>query len=150
MAMKVVLLIEDDADDERLTRRAFQKANITNEVIVACDGEEALALLYGNGRPPERSTDPDLIILDLRLPKVSGLDVLRRIRAEAKTKYTPVVVLTSSASREQAEACYVLGANSFVIKPVDAAEFADMVVNLGLYWLLLNIPCGSEALSGSR
>lgn len=137
---KVVLLIEDNPDDERLTLRALSRNNIMNEVVVAYDGQHALDYLFCEGefasRDPHES--PAVIILDLRLPKISGTEVLRRIRADSRTKSLPVVVLTSSDDPSEVDTCYALGANSYVRKPVDSGDFADMVLHVGLYWLLVN------------
>ena len=135
---KIILLIEDNADDELLTRRAFQKNNILNEVVVARDGAEAIDLLLGSagerGAPPV----PAVILLDLNLPKISGLEVLRRLRADDRTRLLPVVILTSSREEQDLIEGYRLGANSYVRKPVDFAEFLNATRQLGLYWLMLN------------
>ena len=138
--MKVILLIEDNPDDEALTLRAMRKNKIANEIIVARDGEEALAYLFGTGEyagvlPPE---GPQVILLDLNLPKISGLEVLRRIREDARTALYPVVILTSSKEERDLVESYRLGANSYIRKPVDFAQFIDAVHQLGLYWLVLN------------
>ena len=134
MSDKTILLVEDNPDDEALTLRAFQKNNITNAVAVARDGAEALAYLSSG-------TDlPQLVLLDLKLPKVDGLEVLRRLRADARTRLLPVVILTSSTEERDLVESYRLGANSYVRKPVDFVEFVDAVRQLGLYWLLLNQP----------
>lgn len=138
MNQKVILLVEDDENDETLTRRSFEKSNIANELLVAVDGEEAINLLFA--KEAENRISPDLVILDLRIPKVDGLEVLKRVRQDERTKMIPVVVLTSSDAEDDMKASYEAGANSFVRKPVDPLEFSDMVTNLGLYWLLLNIP----------
>lgn len=133
---KTILLIEDNADDELLTLRALKKSNIANEVIVARDGAEALEYLFGSeaGGPVR----PELILLDLKLPKVDGLEVLRRLRAEERTHRLPVVILTSSREQQDVIAGYELGANSYIRKPVDFAQFSEAVRQLGLYWLVLN------------
>ncbi len=137
MTTKTILLIEDNADDEQLVRRALQKNNVMNEVVVACDGEEALALLQpSDGKAP---INPDLILLDLHLPGISGLQVLQKIRQDERTKLTPVVIVTSNESSGQAEALYQNGANSFVLKPTDAVEFSETFLNVSMYWLLLNV-----------
>ena len=128
----MILLVEDNADDEALTRRALQKNNVKNELLVAHDGQEALDLLFGGGRLPQ------LILLDLKLPKIDGLEVLRRLRADERTKLLPVVVLTSSNEERDLVRSYSLGANSYVRKPVDFNEFTEAARQLGLYWLLLN------------
>jgi two-component system, response regulator len=137
---KLVLLIEDNVDDERLTLRALRKNNIMNEVVVAVDGEEALDYLFGSGKYAGRdlSVMPAVVILDLKLPKLSGLEVLKRIRTNDSTRLLPVVVLTASDDRQQIMESYTLGVNSFIKKPTDPSEFSEMVLQLGMYWLLLN------------
>lgn len=136
MSLKPILLVEDNPDDEELVLRSLRKANIANEVRVARDGAQALEMLYGDGAA--HATQPALVLLDLKLPKIGGLEVLRRIRAEASTRLLPVVVLTSSSEDEDILASYERGANSYVRKPVDFTEFASAVQRLGLYWLLVN------------
>ncbi len=140
MSNRPILLVEDNRDDEILTLRALKKNNILNEVIVARDGVEALDYLFGTGAHAGRDVNvmPQVILLDLNLPRVGGLDVLRRIRAEDRTKLLSVVVLTSSKEEEDIIRSYSLGANSFVRKPVEFEEFIQAVKTLGLYWLLLN------------
>jgi CheY-like chemotaxis protein len=140
MENKVILLVEDNADDEALTLRALKKNNIRNEVIVAHDGAEALEYLFGTGKFAGRNTDfiPQVVLLDLKLPKVDGLEVLRRLRADQRTKLLPVVILTSSTEEQDRIKGYDLGANSYVRKPVDFSQFIDAVRQLGLYWLILN------------
>jgi CheY-like chemotaxis protein len=140
MASNAILLVEDNPDDEALTLRAFRKNNVTNEVIVARDGAEALEYLFGTGRYADRDVTllPQIVILDLKLPKIDGLEVLRRLRAAPQTKLLPVVILTSSNEERDRLEGYGLGANSYVRKPVDFAQFLDAVRQLGLYWLLLN------------
>lgn len=140
--MKRILLIEDNDSDEKLTLRALQKSQILNEVVVARDGEEALEYLFGTGRYAGRdaSVTPTVTLLDLNLPKIGGLDVLRRVRADDRTKRMPVVVLTSSGEDEDVIKSYDLGANAYVRKPVDFGQFADAVKSLGLFWVLLNEP----------
>lgn len=140
MESKTILLVEDNPDDEALTLRAFKKNNITNDVVVARDGAEALDYLGGTGAYAGRDASivPQLVILDLNLPKVSGLEVLRRLRANALTKLLPVVILTTSNEEKDRLEGYDLGANSYVRKPVDFGEFISAVQQLGLYWLLLN------------
>ncbi len=136
MPTRTILLVEDSADDVALTLRALKKNNITNEVTVVGDGAEALAYLFGTDRGAD--VLPAVILLDLKLPKVDGLEVLRRLRAEARTKMLPVVILTSSKEEQDVVNGYSLGANSYVRKPVSFADFAEAVRQLGMYWLLLN------------
>ena len=136
MSEGMILLVEDDPDHEVLAIRALKKANVANEVKVARDGEEALAYMKGIVEGTERR--PQLVLLDLKLPKVEGLDVLRAIRASEKTALLPVVVLTSSDEERDIVASYRLGVNSYIRKPVDFAEFAEATKQLGVYWLLLN------------
>jgi two-component system response regulator len=140
MENKMILLVEDNPDDEVLTVRALKKNNIGNELAVARDGAEALDFLFCSGKYAERNPldTPQVILLDLKLPKVDGLEVLRRIRADDRTKLLPVVILTSSKEEQDMIAGYRLGANSYVRKPVDFNEFVDAVRQLGLYWLVLN------------
>jgi two-component system, response regulator len=137
---KLILLIEDNIDDERLTLRALRKNNIMNEVVVACDGQEAIDYLFGSGSYSGRdmSVMPAVVILDLKLPRLSGLEVLKRIRTEEATRRIPVVVLTASEDEAQVEASYALGANSFIHKPTDPSDFSEMVFQVAMYWLLLN------------
>jgi CheY-like chemotaxis protein len=139
---KAILLVEDNPSDADLTRRALAKGHISNELVVAEDGQEALDYLRGEGAYAGRaiSETPSVILLDLKLPKVSGLEVLRAIRANARTRRVPVVILTSSKEEEDVGAGYDLGVNSYVRKPVDFKEFQAAIANLGLYWLLLNEP----------
>ena len=136
----VILLIEDNSSDEELTLRAFKKANIANQVVVARDGATALDYLFGRGSYAGRNVDdvPQVVLLDLNLPKIGGLDVLRAIRSDERTKLVPVVILTSSKENEDRLGGYELGANSYIVKPVDFTQFADAVRQLGLYWLVLN------------
>lgn len=142
MENQIILLAEDNPDDEALTLRALQKNNIKNEVVVVRDGVEALDYLFANGPFAGRdaSSMPQLILLDLKLPKVDGLEVLRRLRADPRTKLVPVVILTSSNEEKDLINGYGLGANSYVRKPVDFVQFTEAVRQLGLYWLLLNQP----------
>jgi two-component system response regulator len=142
MLVAPILLVEDNRDDEALTLRALKKNNIHNEVVVARDGVEALDYLFGTGVHAGRdlSVMPQVILLDLKLPKIDGLEVLRRLRSEAGTRLLPVVILTSSTQEEDRIAGYGLGANSYVRKPVDFAQFIEAVRQLGLYWLILNEP----------
>ncbi|UPT73685.1 MAG: response regulator [Elusimicrobiota bacterium] len=135
---KVILLVEDNPDDEKLILMALQKGNITNEIVVARDGQEALEKLLGApGKPP---ITPTVVLLDLHLPKIDGLEVLKKLRGSDKTKHLPVVMLTSSDEEGDRVRSYDLGANSYVCKPVDFGAFAGAVNQLGLYWLLLNRP----------
>jgi two-component system response regulator len=140
MSEKIILLVEDNPDDEALTRRAFRKNNILNQVVVARNGAEALDYLFGTGAYAGRDMNvrPAVILLDLNLPLVSGLEVLRRIRADERTRLFPVVILTSSKEEQDLIEGYRLGANSYVRKPVDFAEFLEATRQLGLYWLVLN------------
>jgi CheY-like chemotaxis protein len=135
-----ILLVEDDADDEALTVRALHKHNIANEIVVARDGVEALDYLFGTGAHAGRDLrqQPQVILLDLKLPRLDGLEVLRRLRADPRTRLLPVVILTSSKEEEDRTKSYTLGANSYVRKPVDFNQFSEAVRQLGLYWLLLN------------
>lgn len=137
---QLILLIEDNADDERLTRRAMRRNNVDNEVVVAVDGQEAVDWLFATGEHAGRDTTemPAVVVLDLKLPKLSGLEVLQRMRSDARTKRVPVVVLTASEDEEQMKAAYANGANSFVRKPTDPSEFSDMILQLSMYWLLVN------------
>jgi CheY-like chemotaxis protein len=136
----IILLVEDNPNDVELTLRAFRKSKVLNEIQVVCDGVEALDYLFSAGtfagRDPNAS--PELVLLDLKLPKIDGLEVLRRMRADERTRRTPVVVLTSSGEERDIVSSYDLGANSFVRKPVDFSEFLDAAQQLGLYWLVLN------------
>ena len=137
---KLILLIEDNEDDQRLTLRALRRNNIMNEVVVACDGQEAVDYLFGTGSFAGRdlSIMPAVVVLDLNLPGLSGLEVLKRIRTTAETKRIPVVVLTSSEDENQIEQAYSQGANSYVQKPHDPSDFSEMVLQMAMYWLLLN------------
>lgn len=140
MDNKVILLVEDNAGDEALTLRALKKNNIANEVVVTRDGVEALDYLFGTGTYAGRDVNvmPQLILLDLKLPKVDGLQVLQRIRADERTKRLPVVVFTSSSEQEDMIKSYDLGANSYIRKPVDFEQFLEATKEVGLYWLVLN------------
>ena len=129
-----ILLVEDNPDDEALTLRAFRKNNLTNEIIVKRDGAEALEWLLDD----KRDVDPQVVLLDLKLPKVDGLEVLRQIRANASTSYLPVVILTSSSVESDLVRGYELRANSYIRKPVDFSRFIDAAREIGLYWLVLN------------
>jgi len=136
----IILLVEDNPDDAELTLRAFEKSPVVNEVVLARDGQEALDYLFRSGAHAERAPEraPEVVLLDLKLPKVEGLEVLRKIRADERTRRLPVVVLTSSTEERDLIASYDLGANSFVRKPVDFSEFVEASRQLGSYWLLLN------------
>jgi len=142
MNNKVILLVEDNPDDEALTVRALKKSNIANEVVVAHDGAEALDYLFGEGAHAVRDVTqmPQVVLLDLNLPKLDGLGVLRRIRADPRTRLLPVVILTSSNEEQDRVNGYGLGANSYVRKPVDFDAFVAAAAQLGLYWLVLNEP----------
>ena len=140
-AGKVVLLVEDNRDDELLTIRAFKKNNLRNEIVVARDGVEALEYLFCTGPHAQREPSlPELVLLDLKLPRLDGLEVLRRVRADERTAVLPVVILTSSKQEEDLMKSYQLGANSYVRKPVEFEAFLEAVKNLGLYWLVVNEP----------
>jgi len=141
MDKKIILLVEDEPDDEALTLRALEKSNILNEIVVARDGVEALDYLFGEGSYSGRDTSvmPELTLLDLKLPKIDGLEVLRRIRADKRTKLLPVVILTASREERDLTRGYNLGANSYIRKPVDFVQFRKAVQHLGLYWLVLNV-----------
>jgi len=140
--MDEILLVEDNPDDVDLTLRAFRKSKIANEIIIARDGVEALDYLFATGQHAGRdnSSLPQLVLLDLKLPRLDGLQVLERIRANPKTRLLPVVILTSSTEQPDLVTGYSLGANSYIRKPVDFQEFLVAVRRLGLYWLLLNQP----------
>jgi two-component system response regulator len=137
---KIILLVEDNADDEKLTLRALKQNNIRNEVVVARDGADALDYLFGTGAYAGRDLKlmPQVVLLDLKLPKVDGLEVLRRLRINDRTKLLPVVILTSSNEERDRINGYGLGANSYVRKPVDFNQFSEAARQLGLYWLVLN------------
>jgi two-component system response regulator len=139
---KSILLVEDNPDDEVLTRRAFEKNNVGNDLVVVRDGAEALDYLFGTGDYAGRdlSRQPQVVLLDLKLPKIDGLEVLRRLRADERTRMLPVVILTSSNEERDLVNGYSLGANSYVRKPVDFSDFTEAARQLGLYWLLLNEP----------
>lgn len=142
MCDKIILLVEDNPDDVELTLRALKKNNILNEVAVARDGAEALDYLFGKGGYASRdmAVMPAVILLDLKLPRIDGLEVLQRIRSEERTKFLPVVILTSSKEEKDRMNGYKLGANSYIRKPVDFNQFIEAVRQLGLYWLILNEP----------
>jgi two-component system response regulator len=142
MTSYTILMVEDNPDDVALTVRAFDKCNIANTVVVAGDGVEALDYLFCTGKHQsrDRNGDPALVLLDLKLPRIDGLEVLRRLRADERTNLLPVVILTSSREEEDVVRGYSLGANSYVRKPVDFTEFVEAVKQLGLYWLIVNQP----------
>jgi CheY-like chemotaxis protein len=135
-----ILLVEDNPDDLELALRALRKANVSNRIQVARDGAEALEFLFCEGVHASRKIEdtPKVILLDLKLPKVDGLEVLRRIKADPRTHAIPVVVLTSSKEKQDVAKCYELGVNSYIVKPVNFESFATAVQQLGMYWLLLN------------
>jgi len=138
---KVILLVEDNPDDEALTLRAFAKNNIGNRIVIARDGAEALDWLFKRGQHAERSEpEPQIVLLDLKLPKVDGLEVLRQMRDDPRTKLMPVVILTSSKEESDVLRGYELRANSYIRKPVDFARFVEAVREIGMYWLVLNEP----------
>ncbi len=142
MASDVILLVEDNPDDEALTIRALNRNNISNEVFVARDGVQAMDYVFARGTHADRDINdlPRLVLLDLKLPKVDGLEVLRQIRADERTKRLPVVVLTSSKEEQDLVDSYNLGVNSYIRKPVDFTLFTEAVRQVGLYWLVLNEP----------
>lgn len=137
-----ILLIEDNPSDEELTLHALGKYKLANHIFVVRDGAEALDFIYGTGKYSGRNTNefPKVILLDLKLPKVDGLDVLRKIKADPKTKHIPVVVLTSSNEESDIVESYKLGVNSYIVKPVDFKQFTESIRDIGMYWLLLNKP----------
>jgi CheY-like chemotaxis protein len=142
MTEQVILLVEDSSSDEELTLRALRKSGIANRVVVTRDGAEALDYLFARGTFAERDARevPQVVLLDLNLPKIGGLEVLRRIRADERTKILPVVILTSSREDEDLLRGYSSGANSYVVKPVDFTQFAEAVRQLGMFWLVVNEP----------
>ena len=147
MSEKMILLVEDNPDDEELTLMAFRQSHILNPVQVARDGVEAIDFLFGTGGHAGRdlSVMPAMILLDLKLPKLDGFEVLRRIRSDARTRFLPVVILTSSKEDQDLVESYSLGCNSYVRKPVDFTQFSEAARQLGMYWLLLNeVPPGSK------
>lgn len=137
---KIILLVEDNSDDEALAIRALKRHNISNEIVIAHDGVEALDYLFGTGLYAERdlSLQPAVILLDLKLPRVDGLEVLRRLREDERTRLLPVVVLTTSSEEQDMISSYSLGCNSYVRKPVDFIQFSEAIRQLGMYWLLMN------------
>jgi two-component system response regulator len=140
MPSKIILLVEDNPKDVLLTERAFKQSKIANELLVVRDGAEALEYLHGPGAGTLARPAPALVLLDLKLPKVDGLEVLSRIRADERTRLLPVVILTSSSEEQDILRGYGNGANSYIRKPVDFTQFIEAVNNLGLYWLVLNEP----------
>jgi two-component system, response regulator len=140
MPSSPILLVEDNADDELLTIRAFKNAHIANPVVVARDGVEALEMLFGEGAHAGKMIHPHIVLLDMKLPKVDGLAVLKRLRTDPRTRFMPVVVLTSSNEERDLVESYALGANSFIRKPVDFQQFTEAVHTLGLYWVVHNLP----------
>jgi two-component system response regulator len=137
-----ILLVEDNSDDVEMTLRALRKANIVNNIKVARDGAEALKFIFGEGTQtgPRVEDMPKLILLDLKLPKIDGFEVLKRIKSDSRTKTIPIVVLTSSKEQQDVVETYQLGVNSYIVKPVKLEGFVDAVGRLGMYWLLLNQP----------
>lgn len=142
MSSKIILLVEDNPSDIALTQRAFSKSRVANGLIVVEDGQEALDYLFGAGTYSGRdvSETPALVLLDLKLPRVEGLDVLRQIRADERTRRLPVVILTTSKEEQDVAQSYDLGANSYIRKPVDFNQFVESIQHLGLYWLVMNEP----------
>ncbi|MBW1834604.1 MAG: response regulator [Deltaproteobacteria bacterium] len=135
-----ILLIEDNPDDVELTLRAFKKHNLANHITVARDGEEALDIIFQRGKEVSGRLKPDLILLDLKLPKIDGMEVLKQIKKNSETKVIPVIILTSSKEENDLAESYLLGANSYIRKPVNFENFTGVVMQLGLYWLLINEP----------
>jgi CheY-like chemotaxis protein len=138
--MKVILLVEDNSSDEKLTLLAFKNCGVANEIVIERDGVDALEYLFGVGKHAGRDTSvtPSVVLLDLKLPRIDGLEVLRRMREDPRTRSIPVVVLTASREEEDVARAYALGANAYVRKPVDFTEFAEAAKAVGLFWLLLN------------
>jgi two-component system response regulator len=145
MIEKTILLVEDNSDDVDLTVRALKQNNLLNRVHIARDGAEAINMLFGTENTPAIQA-PEIVLLDLNLPKISGLDVLRRIRGDERTKLLPVVILTTSSEDRDRIESYSLGANSYITKPVEFEQFSKAVKQLGVYWLVLNIGVHSELL----
>ena len=137
---KSILLVEDNPSDVELTKRAFKKSSVVNNLIVGNDGQEAIDYFFGTGQFEGRDTSiqPTVILLDIKLPKIDGITVLRRLKSDELTRKIPVVVLTTSSEDSDLEACYELGVNSYIRKPVDFIQFADVVSLLGFYWMVLN------------
>jgi two-component system response regulator len=142
MTEKVILLVEDNPDDEMLTLRALEKNNIENRVVVARDGAEALGILFGQSGS---GIHPSLVLLDLRLPKLDGLEVLSRLRSEARTKLVPIVIFTSSDEEQDIQRSYSLGANSYIRKPIDFSQYSEAIRQTATYWLKLNIAAPPSA-----
>lgn len=140
MSTKIILLVEDNPSDIKLTQRAMEKGHIANELIIAEDGQEALDYLFGTGTHLGREVTeiPALVLLDINLPKVDGLEILKRIRTDERTRRLPVVILTTSKEEQDVAISYDLGVNSYIRKPVDFSQFAQAILQLGLYWLVLN------------
>lgn len=151
MSQKIILLVEDQADDEELTIRALGKNNTLHKVVVVRDGAEALEYLLGRGPTAgcRESAMPHLILLDLKLPKVDGFEVLKRLRTDAQTRFIPIVILTGSQEEEDLIQSYKLGANSYIRKPIDIGDFSRSVQQLGLYWIAINEPVPAEQTSFS-
>lgn len=139
---KVILLVEDNPDDEALAIRALKRHHIGNEIVVAHDGVEALDYLFGTGiyKGRDTSNKPSVVLLDLKLPRIDGLEVLRRLREDARTRFLPIVVLTTSSEEGDVLDSYSLGCNSYIRKPVDFVQFSEAIRQLGMYWLLMNEP----------
>ena len=148
---RVILLVEDNPNDVKLTVNAFEKSNIASEIVVVGDGEEAIDYLFATGRHAGRDPKvmPEVILLDMKLPKIDGLGVLRRLRADERTRRLPVVILSSSNEEKDVNSSYNLGANSFVRKPVDFDEFIDAARQLGVYWLVMNEPPPRQGTDGT-
>jgi len=148
---RIILLVEDNPNDVELTLRAFEKSNVTKEIVVARDGEQAIQYLFSTGPHAGREPRgmPEVVLLDMKLPKIDGLGVLQRMRADERTRRLPVVILTSSKEEKDVMSSYDLGANSFVRKPVDFGEFVDAAKHLGIYWLTMNEPAPSGRQHGS-
>jgi two-component system response regulator len=142
MKPRIILLVEDNPSDVGLTQRALTRSHLANELVVTEDGQEALDYLFGSGKYADRDASelPALVLLDLKLPRVDGLEVLRRIRADERSRRLPVVIMTTSKEEQDVAQSYDLGANSYIRKPVDFKQFIESVEHLGLYWLVLNEP----------
>ena len=135
---RVILLVEDNEHDVELTLRAFNKSKIANEIVVVRDGQEAIDFLFGAGAHAGRDTSPEVVLLDLKLPKVDGIEVLKRIKADERMRVIPVVMMTSSAESRDVNESYKLGVNSYVVKPVEFDQFSETVAKAGFYWMLMN------------